>query len=128
MSKKVDILKELHFLVRALNKPDTSPRENIFGVCKKIRTELTDYFFTIIDLGTTSFGNESLFTQQKENYPLIKFVGPIYIDFYKYPCYSGRNSEIFEKVLMKIFSVFMVMHILRVNRKCAHGLMRKVGE
>ena len=35
MSKKNDPLKELHFLVRALNKPDISPREEIFGVCKK---------------------------------------------------------------------------------------------
>ena len=42
MSGKVEILEELHFLVRALNKPDTSPREEIFGVCKKIITKLTD--------------------------------------------------------------------------------------
>ena len=66
------------------------------GVCKKIITKLTDYFFTIIDLGTASFGNESLFTQQKENYPLIKCFGPMYIDFDEYPRYSGRNSEIFK--------------------------------
>ena len=121
-------MKELHFIVRALNKPDTSPREKIFGVCKKIITKLTDYFFTIIDLGTASFGNESLFTQQKENYPLLRVFGPMYIYFDEYPLYSGRNSENFEKMLMKIFSVSMVMHILQVNRKCAHGLMRKVGE
>ena len=31
-------------------------------------------------------------------------------------------------MLMKIFSVSMVMHILQGNRKCAHGLMKKVGE
>ena len=34
MSKKVELLKELHFIVRALNKPDTSPREKIPGVYK----------------------------------------------------------------------------------------------
>ena len=28
---------------------------------------------------------------------------------------------------MKIFSVFMVIHILHANIKCAHGLMRNVG-
>ena len=83
---------------------------------------------TIIYLGTASFGNETLFTQKKENYPLLKWFGPIYIDFEEYPPYSGRNSEMFEKMLMKIFSVSMVMHILQVNRKCAHGLMRTVGE
>ena len=52
----------------------------------------------------------------------------MYIDFYEYPPYSGRISEIFEKMLMKIFSVFMVMHIIQAKRKCAHGLIRKVGE
>ena len=51
----------------------------------------------------------------------------MYIDFNEYPCYSGRNSEIFEKMLMEIFSVSMVMHILQANRKCAHGLIRTVG-
>ena len=29
-----------------------------YGVCKKFITKLTDNFFTIIDLGTASFGNE----------------------------------------------------------------------
>ena len=50
-----------------------------------------------IDIGTASFGNEYLFTQQKQNAPLIKKIGPMYIDFDKYPPYSGRISEIFEK-------------------------------
>ena len=76
--------------MRALNKPDTSPREEIYGVCKKIITKLTDYFFTMIDLGTASFGNEYLFTQHKYNAPLIKIIGPMYIYFDEYPTYSGR--------------------------------------
>ena len=97
ISGKVDILKELHLLVRFLNKPDTCPRENTFGVCKTFRTKLTDYFFTIIDLGTTSFGNESLFNQQKYNSLLIKKFGPMYIDFDEYPHCSSRNSEILKK-------------------------------
>ena len=89
---------------------------------------MTDYFFTIIDLGTASFENEPLFTQQKENLPLIKCFGPMYIDFDEYPRYSGRNSEIFEKMLMKAFNVTMGMHILQLNRKFTHGLMRTVGK
>ena len=108
MSRKVDLLKELHLLVRALNKPDTSPIENIFGVCKTFITKLIDYFFTIFNLGTASFWNESLLTQQKENYPLIKCCGPMYIDFDEYPPYSGRNSEIFEKKANE-------------NIQCVHG-------
>ena len=128
MSRKVYLLKELNSPVMALNKPDKSPREEKYGVCKKIMTKLTDYFFTIIDLGTASFGNESLFTQQKENFPLVKCFGPMYIDFDEYPCYSGRNSENFEKMLMKIFIVSLGMHIIQVNRKCAHGLMMTVGK
>ena len=51
--------------MRDLNKFDNSPGEEIFGVCKKIIRKLTDYFFVIIDLGTTSFGNGSLFTELK---------------------------------------------------------------
>ena len=35
MSQTIEILKELHFLVRALNKPDKSLKEEIFGVGKK---------------------------------------------------------------------------------------------
>ena len=113
--KKIELLKKLHFLVRALNKPDTSPREVIFGVCKKFITKLTDYFFTIINLGTTSFGNESLFTQQKEKFPLINIFGPMYIDFDEYPCYSGRNSEIFEKNVNE-------------NIQCVHGYAYSSGK
>ena len=59
-SRTVYLIKELHSLVRALKKYDTNHREEKNGVCKKIITKLTDYFITIIDLGTTSFGNESL--------------------------------------------------------------------
>ena len=55
---------------------------------------MTDYFVMIIDLGTASFGNKSLFIQQKEYSPLIK---KMYIDFDEYLPYSGRNPEFFEK-------------------------------
>ena len=98
--------------MKALNKSDISPREEIFGVFKNFITKLTDYFFTIIDLWTASFGNESLFNQQKENDPLIKHFGPMYIGFDEYPPYSGRISDFFWKKLIKKFSVFMVMHII----------------
>ena len=87
--------------MRALNKPDISPREEIFGVCKKIITKLTDYFFTIIDLGNESFGNEYLFNQQKENAPSIKMFGSMYIYFDEYPPYSGKISETFVKNVTK---------------------------
>ena len=32
-------------------------REDKYGVCKKFITKLIDYFFTIIEWGTTSFEN-----------------------------------------------------------------------
>ena len=95
MSNKIKLLMKLHFLVRALNKPDISPREEIFGVYKKFITKLIDTLFTIIDLGTASFGNESSFNQQKDNDPLIKHSGPMYIDFDDYPPYSGKISDFF---------------------------------
>ena len=53
MSRKMKILKELHALVKALNKNFKVPGEETFGVCKKFITKLTDYFFSTIDLGTT---------------------------------------------------------------------------
>ena len=46
----------------------------------------------------------------------------MYIDFDEYPPYSGKISDFFENMLMKIFSVIMVMLILQAKRKCAHGL------
>ena len=57
MSKTIELLKELHFLVRFLNKPDKRRREEIFGVRKIFVRKLMDYFFILIDLETTSFGN-----------------------------------------------------------------------
>ena len=69
MSREVDLLKESHSLVKALNKNYKRPREEKYGVCKKFITKLTDYFFTIIDLGTVSFVNAPLFTQEKEICP-----------------------------------------------------------
>ena len=53
MSRKIVPLKELHTLVKALNKNFIVPGEEKIGVCKKVITKLTDYFFAIIDLGTT---------------------------------------------------------------------------
>ena len=67
MSRKIVLLKELHAILKAFNKNFKVLGEEKFGVCKKFITKLTDYFFAIIDLGTKSFGNEPLFTQQKEN-------------------------------------------------------------
>ena len=52
-------VEEITFSFEGLEKPDLSPIEEIFGVCKTFITKLTDYFFTIIDLGTSSLGNES---------------------------------------------------------------------
>ena len=50
----------------------------------------------VLYLVTVSFGDGYFFSQLKENSSLIKHIGTIYIDFYKYPPYSGRKSEIFE--------------------------------
>ena len=121
MSIKNDLMKELHTLVKALNKryiftsEDKCGVEGKYGVCKKFITKLTDYFFTIIESGTTSFENEPLITQQKENGLLIKCFGPMYIDFDEYPHYSGRNSAIFEKYVNE-------------NIKCEHGYAYSSGQ
>ena len=42
ISRKVDPLKELHSLVKALNRNCKSPREEKYGVCKNFITKLTD--------------------------------------------------------------------------------------
>ena len=107
MSRKIDLPKELNLLVKALNINYTFPSEDKCGVegkyvvCKKCITWLTDYFLTIIESGTTSFENESLITQQKENCRLIECFGPMFIYFDEYPHHSGRKSAIFENMLMK---------------------------
>ena len=76
---------------------------------------MTDYFFTIIDLGNASFGNEYLFTQQKENSPLLIFFGKMYIDFDEYPRNSDGNSENFEKKV-------------NANIQCVHGYAYSSGK
>ena len=38
-----------------------------------------------------------MLTELKENDPLIKKFGPIYIDFDEYPRYIGRTSAFFER-------------------------------
>ena len=93
ISKIFELLKELNVLVRYLNKIDNRHGEYIFGVCKKFIRKLTDYFFMIIDLGTESFRYGYFFTELKENAPLIKHFGPMYIDFDEYRTYSGRISD-----------------------------------
>ena len=51
----------------------------------------------------------------------------MYIGFDQYLPYNGEIYEIFEKILMLIFSVVMATLILQSRRKFALGLMRKVG-
>ena len=63
--QKNNYFKELHILVRALNKIDKKPGDCIFGVGNKFTIKLTDYFFMILDEGTASFGNGYLFTELK---------------------------------------------------------------
>ena len=76
---------------------------------------MTYYLFTIIESDTTSFENEPLITQQKENVRLITCFGPMYIDFEEYQHYSGRNSPIFEK------------HV-NEDIKCEHGYSYSAGQ
>ena len=76
---------------------------------------MTDYFFTIIESGTTSFEKEPLVTQQKENCRLIKCFGPMYIYFEEYENCSCRNSAIFEK------------HV-NEDIKCEHGYVYSAGQ
>ena len=72
--KKNRLLKQLHILVRSLNKNDNKPGDWIFGVCKK-------YLFKNIDKENVSIENKTLFTSQKENVKLIIYFVAMYIDF-----------------------------------------------
>ena len=42
MSRKIDLLKEFHSLVKSFKKNYKVPREDKYGVCKKFITKLTD--------------------------------------------------------------------------------------
>ena len=83
---------------------------------------MIDYFFTIIDLGTESF-----FTQHKDSFLLIRYFGPMYSDFDEYPCFSGRNNEMFEKNVNENIQCVHGYDYSSGKHKCAHGLMRTVG-
>ena len=76
----------------------------------------------ILDLWTSSFGNRSLLTRLKENAPLIKKYGPIYIDFDEYSRYSGRISNKIKNVNENI--QYDHGYTYSSGKKhCAHGLM-----
>ena len=83
--------------MRALNKPDKSPREEIFGVCKNNMRKLMDYLFVIIGLGTSSFGNAYFFYSTEIEFFIEKTSWANVYWFDYYPPYSGKLSEIFEK-------------------------------
>ena len=102
--------------MRVFNKPDKSTREEIVDVCKKIITKVMYYFFKIIYLGTASFRNGSLFTPLKENAPLIKQFGPMYIHFDEYLPYISRFSECFGEINVN------------ENVQCVHGYAYSSGK
>ena len=81
----------------------------------------------ILDLGTAWFGNGSLFTELKENSPLIKKFGPMYIYFDEYPCYSG-NIWNFWKMVNENIQCDHGYAYSSGGGICAHGLIRKVGQ
>ena len=51
----------------------------------------------------------------------------MYIDFDEYPCYSGRNSEIFEKHSNENIQCVHGYTYSSGKIKCAQGVMRTVG-
>ena len=71
-------LKELHILVKSLNKIDNKLGYWIFGVCNEFMRKLTEYFFGFIVEVTAYLGNTTLFTSPKKIYIDIK-IGPMYI-------------------------------------------------
>ena len=75
----------------------TRLHEKKYLVFAQIIKKLTDYYFMILDLGTASFVNGYFSTELKENDPLIKYFGPMYIDFDEYLRYSAIKYAIFEK-------------------------------
>ena len=101
--------------MKALNNNFKVPGKETFGFCKKSITKFTDYFFSMIDLGTTSFGNKPLFKQQKEKFRLIQCFGPMFIDYDEYPRYSVRESIIFAKYVNEAI-------------KCEHGYAYSAGQ
>ena len=66
MSRKSEILKELHALVKALNRKKITGLKG-FGVFKIFITTLTEYFFSTFGLGTTSVGKNLFLHNRKKN-------------------------------------------------------------
>ena len=86
--EKMEILKELHALVKALNRKKNGSKG--FGVCKIFITTLTEYFFSTFGLGTTSVGENLFYTTERKMSIDTKYFGPMFIDFDDYPHYSGK--------------------------------------
>ena len=62
---KIQLLEEVHILVKALNKIDNKPGDLISGVCNKYIRKLKYEFFIIVDEATASLENGTVFTALK---------------------------------------------------------------
>ena len=82
----------------------------------------------ILDEGTESLGNGYCFTELKENATFMKHLGPMFINFYGYPLYSGEISGFLKHMLMLILGMIMATLILQANRQFAHEFMSKLGK
>ena len=59
---------------------------------------------------------------------MLKYFGPIYIDFGEYPRYSGRTCAIFEKNVNESIQCDHGYAYSSGKTKCAHGFIRKFGQ
>ena len=96
MSKTIELMKELNFLVRALNKPGIRPRKEISGVCKNNYNKIDRLLLHNIDVRNCVIWKWVLFYFKKKNAPLKTNLGQMHTDSDEYPPYSGRIYEIFE--------------------------------
>ena len=65
MSRKMKILKELHALVKALNRKKSYWFKKI-GFFKRFITTFTEYFFSTFGLGTTSFEKRLFYRTERK--------------------------------------------------------------
>ena len=114
-------MKELHIIVKALNKVNNEPGYCIFGF------EIF-YCFTILDEGRASLGNGNLITEIKENATLIKNLGPGILILMIIAPIVVQYLNFLRLMLILIFSVIIATLILQEKTTFEHVLIRKVGK
>ena len=114
MIDKLYHMKNLHELVRRLNRVDDKTLLTTHGFCTEVVKRITDYSFITINEPLSSIHNLLNLIELKKREKLTRLYGQIYTNFDEFPPYSYSLSDIFET---KINSNLQCFHEYPKNTK-----------